>query len=318
MTEPSLTYLRPPVAALKKTLDAFIRDEVLPAEEEFAAHLATRHGRDRWTLEALPPSLAKLQGRARALGLWNLFLPPRLLPHLPKGNNGNNNTAYAHAPSLTLTYREYGILAESMGRSEFGAMACNCSAPDTGNMEVLLEFGTPQQQHDYLVPLLNGDIRSTFLMTEPQVASSDPTNLETLLTKTGPNSYTLTGRKWWSTGAMDPRCRIAIVVAKMEDASKDASNRSNADANANANSSKHGKHTIVLVPLPHPKVTMKRPLTVFGYDDAPFGHAEVELDNVQLTSDHLIGGEGSGFKVSQARLGPGRIHHCMRAIGMGE
>ena len=306
-SEPSLTYLRPEVAALKKQLDEFINEEVIPAEEEYNEHMKERYGEDRWTMEALPPSLDKLQQRAKELGFWNLFLPPRLLPHVPV--SARNMT-----PSVTLTYREYGILAESMGRSELGAMACNCSAPDTGNMEVLLEFGTPQQKQQFLIPLLNGEIRSTFLMTEPQVASSDPTNLETKLIKnkrpsTGRVAYTLTGRKWWSTGAMDPRCRIAIVVAKMEDTTVANS--------SGGGTSKHGKHTIVLVPLPHPNVRAVRPLTVFGYDDAPFGHAEVELNEIPLTHEHLVGGEGSGFKVSQARLGPGRIHHCMRAIGMG-
>jgi hypothetical protein len=248
-------------------------------------------------MEALPPSLSKLQREAQNLGLWNLFLPPRLIPHLPA-------SAKSLAPSTTLTYREYGILAESMGRSELGAMACNCSAPDTGNMEVLLEFGTPQQKETYLIPLLQGRIRSTFLMTEPQVASSDPTNLETKLIKKSNNEYILSGRKWWSSGAMDPRCRMALVVAKIEDTT------STSDTN------KHNQHTIVLVPLPHPKVRAVRPLTVFGYDDAPFGHADLVLDNVPLNREQLVGGEGSGFKVSQARLGPGRIHHCMRAIGM--
>lgn len=300
MTEPSLTYLRPEVAELKKRLDAFIQDEVIPAEEEFQQHLSKFSDGSRWTTAALPPALPALKARAKQLGLWNVFLPPRLLNHLPDPTLG---------PSIALTYREYGILAESMGRSELGAMACNCSAPDTGNMEVLLEFGTPEQQHNYLLPLLKGEIRSTFLMTEPDVASSDPTNLETKLVKNNTNgTYTLTGRKWWSTGAMDPRCRVAIVVAKIED------DKNTDDAAKNL----HGKHTIVLVPLPHPNVKAVRPLTVFGYDDAPFGHAEVQLDNVVLTNDNLVGGLGSGFKVSQARLGPGRIHHCMRSIGIGE
>jgi acyl-CoA dehydrogenase len=296
---PSLTYLRPEVVQLKVRLDDFIENHVLPAEEEYNEHMATRAGEDRWSMEALPPSLSELQREAQKLGLWNLFLPPRLIPHLPA-------SAKSLAPSTPLTYREYGILAESMGRSELGAMACNCSAPDTGNMEVLLEFGTPQQKEMYLIPLLQGRIRSTFLMTEPQVASSDPTNLETKLLKKSNNEYILSGRKWWSTGAMDPRCRMALVVAKIEDTT------STSDTN------KHNQHTIVLVPLPHPKVRAVRPLTVFGYDDAPFGHADVVLDNVPLTREQLVGGEGSGFKVSQARLGPGRIHHCMRAIGMSK
>jgi alkylation response protein AidB-like acyl-CoA dehydrogenase len=187
-------------------------------------------------------------------------------------------------------------------------------------MEVLLEFGTPQQQEQYLIPLLKGEIRSTFLMTEPDVASSDPTNLSTTLVKqqtmgSTTSSYLLTGRKWWSTGAMDPRCRFAIVVAKMETA---GTNSNDATGSTTKNENKHGKHTIVMVPLPHPSVKMIRPLTVFGYDDAPFGHAEVALEGIPLTSEHLIGGEGSGFKVSQARLGPGRIHHCMRAIGIAQ
>ncbi len=293
--EPSLTYLRPAVEELKKRLDNFIKDEVIPAEQEYEEHMSSRFGMDRWTQDAIPLCLLRLQKRAHELGLWNLFLPPRLLSHVPE-------EAKAWIPSHALSYREYGILAESMGRSELGAMACNCSAPDTGNMEVLLEFGTSQQQRDYLIPLLQGQIRSTFLMTEPNVASSDPTNLSTRLVKTGLETYQLDGQKWWSTGAMDPRCRIAIVVAKM-----DGDEKSNI----------HGKHTIVMVPLPHSQVKMIRPLTVFGYDDAPFGHAEVSLDKVELTKEHLIGGEGSGFQVSQARLGPGRIHHCMRAIGCG-
>eukprot|EP00980_Cylindrotheca_fusiformis_P018284 scaffold5966_cov118-Cylindrotheca_fusiformis.AAC.9 len=296
---PSLTYLRPEVAELKRRLDDFIENDVLPAEEDYNEHMATRSGKDRWSMEAIPASLSQLQQKAQTLGLWNLFLPPRLIPHLPP-------SAKSLAPKTTLTYREYGILAESMGRSELGAMACNCSAPDTGNMEVLLEFGTPEQKEQFLIPLLQGKTRSTFLMTEPDVASSDPTNLETKLIKKSNNEYILTGRKWWSTGAMDPRCRMALVVAKIEDTT------SNSDEN------KHNQHTIVLVPLPHPNVRAVRPLTVFGYDDAPFGHAEVLLDNVPLGTEQLVGGEGSGFKVSQARLGPGRIHHCMRAIGMSK
>lgn len=303
--EPSLTYLRPAVAELKQRLDAFIQDEVIPAEQEYEEHMSTRFGNDRWTMDAIPPCLVRLQQRAQELGLWNLFLPPRLVSHVPL-------QAKAWIPSMALSYREYGILAESMGRTDLGAMACNCSAPDTGNIEVLLEFGTPQQQQEYLIPLLQGHIRSTFLMTEPNVASSDPTNLSARLVKTGVDTYQLHGQKWWSTGAMDPRCRIAIVVAKMDFADHDT------PSIENSQNSKHSKHTIVMVPLPHPQVKMNRPLTVFGYDDAPFGHAQVSLEDVALTKDHLIGGEGSGFRVSQARLGPGRIHHCMRAIGCAQ
>lgn len=213
-------------------------------------------------------------------------------------------------------------MCESLGRSiELAPQACNSSAPDTGNMEVLLEFGTQSQQTRFLLPLLQGKIRSTFLMTEPAVASSDPTNLETKLTKVvdgnGNISYRLSGRKWWSTGAMDPRCRMALCVAKMDYSHPSCCPKLQQEGDQSSSSPQHGAHTIVIVPLPHPNVQMVRPLTVFGYDDAPFGHAEVLLDNVPLSEEHLILGEGSGFRVSQARLGPGRIHHCMRAIGMG-
>jgi acyl-CoA dehydrogenase len=289
----SLSYLRPEVALLKATLDRFVETECIPAEHEFEAHLQNRHGKDRWTLDAIPPCLERLKARAKELGLWNLFIPPHLIPKLPDPSLG---------PSHVLNYREYGILCESLGRCPtLAPEACNTSAPDTGNMEVLLEFATPAQQKAYLVPLLKGEMRSCFLMTEPNVASSDPTNLETRLQKTSEGDYILTGRKWWSTQAMHPKCGVALVVAKMDD----------------TNNNKHGAHTIVAVPMPHPSVILERPLTVFGYDDAPTGHAQVFLDGVRLTKDDLILGEGSGFQVSQARLGPGRIHHCMRATGMG-
>ena len=295
-----LTYLRPEVARLKERLDGFVEEECIPAEAEYHAHMEGRHGLDRWTASAVPPCIERLKKRARELGLWNLFIPPRLIKHVPDPSL---------APSISLSYREYGILCESLGRCPtLAPEACNTSAPDTGNMEVLLEFGTIQQKKDYLIPLLRGEIRSAFLMTEPDVASSDPTNLAATLTKKkgadGSVSYVLNGRKWWSTGAMDPRCRMALVVARMDD--------------VQASSSRHGAHTIVLVPIPHPGVLMERALTVFGYDDAPHGHAQVRLQNVLLTEANLIAGEGKGFAVSQARLGPGRIHHCMRAIGMGE
>ena len=311
---PSLTYLRPQVAELKRRLDAFVENECIPAEDEHAAHLRHREGKDRWTLSAVPPCMDRLKRRAQQLGLWNLFIPPHSIPKIP-----DNYRSLGPSIEGGLTYREYGILCESLGRSpHIAPEACNTSAPDTGNMEVLLEFGTPQQKQDYLIPLLQGRIRSTFLMTEPEVASSDPTNLQTRLLKTkkthptDPDEYVLTGRKWWSTGAMDPRCRMALVVARMEYQDADDKEQSSSSNN------KYGAHTIVLVPMPQKGVILKRPLKLFGYDDAPSGHAEVVLDNVLLTSAHLISGEGSGFRVSQARLGPGRIHHCMRAIGMGK
>ncbi len=300
-SDSSLEYLRPEVAALKRKVDAFVENECIPAESEFEAFMEDRHGQDRWT--AIPPCLERLKERAKQLGLWNLFVPQHLLDKLPDPSLG---------PSVPLTYREYGIVCESLGRCpDLAPQACNSSAPDTGNMEVLLEFGTPQQKEIYLLPLLRGDIRSCFLMTEPAVASSDPTNLETALEKhtnklTGQVEYTLRGRKWWSTGALDPRCRLALVVARMQTSSECFT----------LTTSRHGAHTIVAVPMPHPQVKLERALTVMGYDDAPFGHAQVLLDNVKLTPEDLILGEGSGFRVSQARLGPGRIHHCMRAIGM--
>ena len=197
-------------------------------------------------------------------------------------------------------------------------------------LEVLMEFGTPAQKQKFLLPLLRGEMRSTFLMTEPAVASSDPTNLATILEKkilnpvTKSVEYTLRGKKWWSTGAGDPRCGVAVVVAKMDyshpscqQEQQQQSSFNNKNSSSSVSNAKHGAHTIVLVPLPHPGVQVKRALTVMGYDDAPVGHAEVELNGVRITTEELVLGEGSGFRVSQARLGPGRIHHCMRAIGMG-
>ena len=328
----SLTYLRPEVAALKKRLDQFVEEECIPAEEEYDAHIRARVGDDRWTLDAIPSCVEKLKRRAQILGLWNLFIPPHLISHFPTFIDAK------WRPSIPLSYREYGILCESLGRCpHLAPQVCNTSAPDTGNMEVLLEFGTPQQQKEYLLPLLRGEIRSTFLMTEPEVASSDPTNLQTKLWKKKKTNqrkessgtlsssssmmeeYVLSGRKWWSTGAMDPRCRMALVVARMEYEGEEDDNHDDDDEEEtnNKKNNKHGAHTIVLVPMPQKGVILQRPLKLFGYDDAPSGHAEVVLDSISLNSTHLISVEGSGFRVSQARLGPGRIHHCMRAIGMG-
>jgi acyl-CoA dehydrogenase len=318
------------VAALKRILDDFVQKECIPAEAEWDAHLAslTQNGsttttttttEQRFSTTAIPPCLQRLQNRAKTLGLWNLFIPQRLIHKIPIDATGKHGEHGYVIPSIVLTYREYGIFCESLGHCpHIAPEACNCSAPDTGNMEVLLEFGTPLQQKRYLIPLLRGEMRSTFLMTEPNVASSDATNLATRLVvvvKTIGSSrveYILQGEKWWSSGAMDPRCRLALVVAKM-----DYSQLTDKKKNSTNNNNKHGAHTIVSVPLPHPNVEMKRALTVFGYDDAPVGHAHVVLHDVRLTESDLIAGEGSGFRVAQARLGPGRIHHCMRAIGMG-
>jgi acyl-CoA dehydrogenase len=296
----SLSRLNPEVQAIKAKLDKFVVERCQPAEQEYEHHMKCRVGRDRWSMDAIPPCMERLKAEAKALGLWNLFIPPHLLPHVP-----------CCPPSVVLSYREYGILCESMGKSFLAPEACNCNAPDTGNMEVLMHFGTEEQKELYLVPLLQGTIRSTFLMTEPDVASSDATNIETTLTKIenslGEVSYILNGSKWWSTGAMDPRCQVALVLARMD--YSQCSDRSKKGA-----ASSHGAHTVVLVDRKH--IQMFRPLTVMGYDDAPHGHAHVKLTNVQLKPEDLIIGEGSGFQVAQARLGPGRIHHCMRAIGM--
>jgi acyl-CoA dehydrogenase len=266
-------------------------------------------------MEAVPPIMDQLKNEARDMGLWNLFLPHQLPHHL------NSSTI---APSIYLSNREYGMLCEVMGRSTLAPEACNCSAPDTGNMEVLLKHGTSEQQSRYLLPLLQGKIRSTFLMTEPDVASSDARNLETKLTKIIDNSddqrrrkirYVLNGKKWWSTGAMDPRCKVAIIVCKMD--YSDPSCAAYADSEANQSDyERGGNQTVVIVPMPHPGITCVRPLTVFGYDDAPHGHAEVWLNNIELDETAVILGEGRGFEISQSRLGPGRIHHCMRAIGL--
>lgn len=302
----SLTSLRPEVQELHAKLQNFVETECIPAEKEFHEHLAQRHGPDRWTSQAIPPCLDRLKARAKALGLWNLFIPPHLIDKVPDPSL---------RPRLALSYREYGILCETMGRCiDLAPEACNCSAPDTGNMEVLLEFGTKRQKEQYLLPLLRGDIRSAFLMTEPAVASSDPTNLETVLIQqnqrlNGKVVYELRGRKWWSTGAMDPRCRVALVVARVEDRRRAGQTEEHAGRS-------HAAHTMVAVPLPHSKVTCERALTVFGYDDAPHGHAQVALNGVILDESDLIHGEGKGFVIAQARLGPGRIHHCMRSIGL--
>ena len=207
-----------------------------------------------------------------------------------------------------------------MGRSFLAPEACNCSAPDTGNMEVLIKHGSPDQQRRWLGDLLAGRIRSAFLMTEPDVASSDATNIETRLTRVvgskGEVRYTLSGRKWWSTGAMDPRCRVALVLARMDYSHPSCGGESSGGGGGESNSDMHGAHTVVLVPMDTPGVRLVRPLHVFGYDDAPHGHAEVELTNVQLGADDLVLGEGRGFEIAQSRLGPGRIHHCMRAVGL--
>ena len=305
----SLLSLRPEVEALREKLTIFVEEECIPAEEEYEEHMKGRSGPERWTTEAIPPVIERLKVRARKLGFWNLFLPHPLPATV---------SSPSREPTMYLSNREYGILCEIMGRSTLAPEACNCNAPDTGNMEVLLKHGNTDQQRTWLGPLLDGNIRSAFLMTEPDVASSDATNIETRLTKIRDADgakkgvrYVLNGRKWWSTGAMDPRCKFALVLAKMESGERGCKSGGKSGAD-----STHGAHTVVLVPMNTPGVRLERALTVFGYDDAPHGHAEVSLTNVEVDASALILGEGRGFEIAQSRLGPGRIHHCMRAVGL--
>ncbi|MDG2533886.1 acyl-CoA dehydrogenase family protein [Sphingomonas sp. HITSZ_GF] len=237
------------------------------------------------------PLIAELQDRAKDAGLWNLFMPPAALAHAANG------FAF-ETPGLTNL--EYAPVAELMGRVEFASRVFNCAPPDTGNMEVLLRYGSPAQQERWLRPLMAGRTRSAFLMTEPQVASSDATNIETSIVRDG-DHYVINGRKWWSTGVGDPACEILIVMGKSDPAA-----------------APHAQQSQVLVPRDTPGVTVERMLGVFGYDDAPHGHGEVVLDNVRVPAENLILGEGRGFEIAQGRLGPGRIHHCMRTIGAAE
>jgi acyl-CoA dehydrogenase len=237
------------------------------------------------------PLMAELQAEARKAGLWNLFMPPAALAHAANG--------FAF-DTPGLTNLEYAPVAELMGRVEFASRVFNCAPPDTGNMELLLRYGSPAQQERWLRPLMAGAIRSAFLMTEPQVASSDATNIETSIVRDG-DEYVINGRKWWSTGVGDPACELLIVMGKSD-----------------PEAAPHAQQSQILVPRDTPGVTVERMLSVFGYDDAPHGHGEVVLKNVRVPAGNLILGEGRGFEIAQGRLGPGRIHHCMRTIGAAE
>jgi acyl-CoA dehydrogenase len=268
----------PRTVQLREKVQQFLDEVIYPAEAVYEEQLAAAP--DRWDA---PEVLAELKAQARARGLWNLFLPDR------RWGAGLSNL-------------EYAPLAELSGRSpHLAPEAMNCSAPDTGNMELLAMFGTPEQQQRWLVPLLAGEIRSCFAMTEPDVASSDANNIATRIVRDG-DEYVVTGRKWWSSGAMNPRCRVAIVMGVTD-----------------PDGPRHRRHSMVLVPMDAPGVRVVRPTAVFGYDDrAHGGHAEVEFDGVRVPVENLLGGENEGFAMAQARLGPGRIHHCMRLIGMAE
>lgn len=261
---------------LRDRLDRFMHEVVEPGETEYRRQHAAQA--DRWQTPAV---MEQMKQQARAAGLWNLFLPD---PHHGAG----------------LTNLEYAPLAERMGRSLIAPEVFNCNAPDSGNMEVLHLFGSAAQQAQWLAPLLAGEIRSGFAMTEPGVASSDATNIALSARRDG-DAYVLDGRKWWTTGGGDPRCRILIVMALTD-----------------PDGPPHARHSMLLVPRDTPGLSLVKPLTVFGYDDAPIGHAELRFDGVRVPASNLIGAPGSGFAIAQARLGPGRIHHCMRLIGLAQ
>jgi len=266
----------PRVQALRAKLTAFMDAHVYANER--AAHESVRDPASRWTVS---PIIEELKARARAEGLWNLFLPESEL-------------------GAGLTNLEYAPLCEIMGRSLIAPEIFNCNFPDTGNMEVLVRYGTPEQQERWLKPLLRGEIRSAFAMTEPAVASSDATNIRATIRRVE-NEYVVDGEKWYISGAGDPRCKVMIFLG-----------RSNPDA------SPHQQHSMILIPMGTPGVRIGRAMLVLGFDSAPSGQFEIRFDHVRVPADHLILGEGRGFEIAQGRLGPGRIHHCMRAIGMAE
>jgi acyl-CoA dehydrogenase len=267
------------VRELQERVNAFMDAYIYPAEKDYHDELErNRRGGNPWQVTKVVEDLKK---RAKSEGLWNFFLP-----HSDRGAG--------------LTNLEYAPLCEIMGRSHIAPEVFNCSAPDTGNMEVLARYATPSQQKEWLTPLLEGKIRSAFAMTEPAVASSDATNIQASIVRDG-DSYVINGRKWWTSGAGDPRCEILIFMGK-----------------TNPEAGRHNQQSMILVPMKAQGVKVLRTLTVFGYDHAPHGHAEVNFENVRVPVENLLLGEGRGFEIAQGRLGPGRIHHCMRTIGVAE
>jgi acyl-CoA dehydrogenase len=262
-----------------KRVGDFMEQYVYPAEKNYTAQMA--EARDKGNPWIVVPVVEELKQQAKAQGLWNMFLP-----HSEHGAGLSN--------------LEYAPLAEMMGRVSFASEAFNCSAPDTGNMEVLDRYGSPHQQDQWLTPLLEGEIRSAYIMTEPAVASSDATNIATRIERKG-DRYVINGRKWWSSGVGDPRCKIMIVMGKTD-----------------PETDKYRQQSQILVPMDSPGIKIVRMLPVFGYDDAPHGHGEVLFENVEVPLENMILGEGRGFEIAQGRLGPGRIHHCMRTIGVAD
>ena len=264
----------------------FIEAHVRPRDHDYHAQQAEG---GRWKVL---PVIEEEKARAKAAGIWNLFMPPASgRPHV-------DDSFEFDGPGLTNL--EYALCAEEMGRIGWASEVFNCSAPDTGNMEVFHRYGTRDQKDRWLKPLMDGEIRSAFLMTEPAVASSDATNIETRITRDG-DDYVINGRKWWSSGAGDPRCTISIVMGKTD-----------------FEAQRHAQQSMILMPLDAPGVKILRHLPVFGYDDAPHGHMEIELEDVRVPAENILLGEGRGFEIAQGRLGPGRIHHCMRTIGVAE
>ena len=272
-----LPKLRPEAEDLISRVKDFIEKECVPVEHTF--HEQIQDGEDRWN--SYPPIMNELKDKAKSLGLWNLFLPES------EFGAGLTNYEYAH-------------LAEAMGTCHIASEAMNCQAPDTGNMEVIARYGNEDHQKEWLQPLLDGEIRSAFGMTEPGVASSDATNMQASAVLDG-DEYVINGEKWWTSGAGDPRCKIIIFMAV-----------------TNPDAAKHQRHSMMLVPMESEGIEIKQMMHVFGYDDAPHGHAHIKFNNVRIPKDNLLLGEGRGFEIAQGRLGPGRIHHCMRAIGMAE